>query len=358
RGSSPRSSRTTSRPTDRWWSRRGCARTSAAARSSRSLPDMPVPTALRRLLGALRHRRFTRSSAEAETLDPMSTSTSTTDPEATRARLNEHLHALAGNQLLIGLDVDGTLVDHDGAMSPPMREALQRAAREHHVVIATGRSLGATVPIVEAAGVTRGFAVCSNGAVTLEMNPKAEGGYRIIDTQSFQPGRALRTLREVAPDAHYAVEMADGTFRSTAGFQDASFGVEAIESDLDELMGLEAVRVVVHVPDLSPQEFSQVIAEAGVHGVEYSIGWTAWLDMAAPGISKASALETLRERLAIDAAHTVAVGDGFNDVEMLTWAGVGVAMGQAPQGVKDVADVVTDSIYEDGTVLVLEQLRG
>jgi len=288
----------------------------------------------------------------------MTTSTTTADREATRSRLREHLAGLAGQKLLIGLDVDGTLVDHDGAMSPDMHRVLQQAAEEHTVVIATGRSLGATLPIVETAGITHGFAVCSNGAVTVEMDPAAEGGHRIIDTRSFQPGRALRTLREVAPDAHYAVEMSDGTFRSTAGFQDASFGVEAIESDLDELMGLEAVRVVVHVPDLSPQEFSQVIAEAAVHGVEYSIGWTAWLDMAAPGISKASALETLRERLAIDAAHTVAVGDGFNDVEMLTWAGVGVAMGQAPQGVKDVADVVTDSIYEDGTVLVLEQLRG
>ena len=286
------------------------------------------------------------------------TSTATTDREATRTRLEEHLSGLAGQRLLIGLDVDGTLVDHDGAMTPAMHRTLQRAADEHVVVIATGRSLGATLTIVEAAGITRGYAVCSNGAVTVEMDPEVAGGHRIVDTRSFQPGHALRTLREVAPDAHYAVEMSDGTFRSTAGFQDASFGVEAIESDLDELMGLEAVRVVVHVPDLSPQEFSEVIAESGVHGVEYSIGWTAWLDMAAPGISKASALEALREEFGIPESSTVAVGDGFNDTEMLTWAGVGVAMGQAPQGVKDVADVVTDSIHEDGTVLVLEQVLG
>ena len=282
--------------------------------------------------------------------------TSAAEHAAVRERLAARLDGLSGEKLLIGLDVDGTLVDHDGRMSPAMQQELVRAAAEHTVVIATGRSLGATLPIVEAAGIERGYAVCSNGAVTVEMDPQADGGYRVIDTQIFQPGHALRTLREVAPDAHYAVEMADGTFRSTAGFQDASFGVEAIESDLDDLMGLEAVRVVVHVPDLSPQEFSEVVAQSGVHGVEYSIGWTAWLDMAAPGISKASALEVLREKLAIDSAHTVAVGDGFNDVEMLTWAGAGVAMGQAPQGVKDVADVVTDSIYEDGTVLVLEKL--
>lgn len=278
--------------------------------------------------------------------------------DAARLRLHPHLAPLAGTELLIGLDVDGTLVDHDGVMSPPMRDALRGAAEEHTVVIATGRSLGATLPIVEAAGITRGFAVCSNGAVTVEMDPAAEGGHRIIDTRTFRPGHALRTLRAVAPDAHYALEMADGGFRATTGFQDASFGVEAVEASLDDLLDLEAVRVVVHVPDLSPQEFSKVVADAGVHGVEYSIGWTAWLDMAAPGISKASALEVLRERFGIDSGRTVAVGDGFNDVEMLTWAGVGVAMGQAADGVKDVADVVTDSIHEDGTVRVLEQLRG
>ncbi|MBB5832382.1 HAD family hydrolase [Brachybacterium aquaticum] len=291
----------------------------------------------------------------------MSTSTAesaTAAREATRARLQERLAPLEGKDLLIGLDVDGTLVDHDGTMSSSMRDILRRTATEHTVVIATGRSLGATLPIVEAAGITRGYAVCSNGAVTVQMDPEAEGGHRIVDTRSFQPGHALRTLREVAPDAHYAVETADGAFHSTTGFQDASFGVEATEANLDELMELEAVRVVVHVPDLSPQEFSEVIAQSGVHGVEYSIGWTAWLDMAAPGISKASALEAIRERLGIERLATVAVGDGFNDTEMLTWAGVGVAMGQAPQGVKAVADVVTESIYEDGTVLVLEGVLG
>ena len=283
--------------------------------------------------------------------------TSAAEHAAVRERLAARLDGLSGEKLLIGLDVDGTLVDHDGRMSPAMQQELVRAAAEHTVVIATGRSLGATLPIVEAAGITRGYAVCSNGAVTVEMDPEAEGGHHIVDTRSFQPGHALRTLREVAPDAHYAVETADGGFHSTTGFQDASFGVEATETALEDLMELEAVRVVVHVPDLSPQEFSKVIAESGVHGVEYSIGWTAWLDMAAPGISKASALEGIRARLGIAREATVTVGDGFNDTEMLTWASVGVAMGQAPQGVKDVADVVTGTIHEGGAVLVLERLQ-
>lgn len=329
--------------------------------SEGAAPDRPAGR-LRRLISALRHRRFTRSSDRSATVGTMTSTPSTTEREgaagadAAAASLHAALEDLRGEQLLIGLDVDGTLVDHDGRMTEPMRTALRRAAAEHTVVIATGRSLGATLPIVRLAGIEHGYAVCSNGAVTIAMDPEAAEGYRVIDTRTFQPGHALATLREVAPAAHYAVETGDGAFYSTAGFQDASFGVQAIESDLDELMTFEAVRVVVHVPDLSPQEFSTVVAESGVHGVEYAIGWTAWLDMAAPGISKASALETVREDLGIPGERTLAVGDGFNDVEMLTWAGVGVAMGQAPQGVKDVADAQTLSVYEDGTVLVLEHV--
>lgn len=287
----------------------------------------------------------------------MRTAEPITDLDAARTRVLEALEPVIGHRLLLGLDVDGTLVDHDGAMTPALREVLRSSAVDHEVVIATGRSTQATLPIVAAAGIEHGYAVCSNGAVTLEIDPSFEGGHRVIDTRTFQPGQALAKLREVAPDAHYAVETADGGFCATPGFQDASFGVQALEAPLEELMQLEAVRVVVHVPDLTPQEFSKVVADSGVHGVEYAIGWTAWLDMAAPGISKASALEAVRERVGIDRERTLAMGDGYNDTEMLGWARVGVAMGQAPQGVKDVADVVTASVHDDGAVIVMDAVR-
>ncbi len=292
-----------------------------------------------------------KGSADATTVD----AAQPRNLAATRDEVRDAVEALIGKHLLIGLDVDGTLVDHDGNMTPVLHEQLQCSARDHEVVIATGRSVHATLPIVQAAGIEHGFAVCSNGAVTLEVR---DGDYEVIDTRAFRPGQALASLRDVAPQAHYAVELVDGSFRATPGFQDASFGVQAQESPIDELLELEAVRVVVHVPDLTPQEFSKIVAKSGVHGVEYAIGWTAWLDMAAPGVSKASALEEIRKRLSIDERHTLAVGDGFNDTEMLRWAQVGVAMGQAPQGVKDVADVTTATVWDDGTAMVLRSLDG
>jgi hydroxymethylpyrimidine pyrophosphatase-like HAD family hydrolase len=83
--------------------------------------------------------------------------------------------------------------------------------------------------------------------------------------------------------------------------------------------------------------------------VHYSLDHGAACLMATPtGVTKGSALESLRTRLGIPASDTMAVGDSFNDVEMLAWAAHGVAMGQAPEPVKTIADEVTAPVREDG----------
>jgi hydroxymethylpyrimidine pyrophosphatase-like HAD family hydrolase len=90
--------------------------------------------------------------------------------------------------------------------------------------------------------------------------------------------------------------------------------------------------------------------------VTYSVGWTAWLDIAANGVTKASALEALRRKLDVEPSHTVAMGDGRNDIEMLDWAARGVAMGQAPEEVIAVAHEVTGTVEEDGAATILRSL--
>lgn len=264
---------------------------------------------------------------------------------------------LQNNRLLVALDVDGTLVDHDGHMSPAVRNAAQNVVGAgHEVMIATGRSLNATLPIIERIGIERGYAVCCNGGVTLRLHPDLDRGYEIIQKATFDPAPALRALRERLPAAKYALEDEDGNFLSTERFQDASFGVEAVGVDFQTMLNATAVRVVVFSTDNTPEEFTDAIRQIGLSGVTYSVGWTAWLDIAAAGVTKASALEELRVQLGIDAAQTVAIGDGRNDIEMLAWAGRGVAMGQAPEEVIAAADEVTLSVYDDGAARVLHSL--
>jgi Cof subfamily protein (haloacid dehalogenase superfamily) len=263
----------------------------------------------------------------------------------------------AGVQYLVALDVDGTLVDHDGHMSPTVRETAAAVLEAgHHLVISTGRSKGATLPVIELIGQMRGYAVCSNGGMTLEIDPDLPEYHRVLDCVSFDPGQALVALEDRLPTAKFALETEDGGFYSTERFQDASFGIEAIGVDLHELAEMKAVRMVVYSTEHTPEEFASAIDEAGLHGVTYSVGWSAWLDIAANGVTKASALEQIRRKLGVDPSHTIAVGDGRNDIEMLDWAARGVAMGQAPDEVAAVCHEVTRTVYEDGVAEVLRSL--
>ena len=157
-------------------------------------------------------------------------------------------------QHLVALDVDGTLVDHEGTMTDEVRDAAQAVIEAgHDVIIATGRSLGATLPVIGLLGITRGYAVCSNGGVTLRIDSALPEGFEVIDRVTFDPKPALSALRDRLPSAKYALEDDRGRFLSTESFQDASFGSEAESVGFEEMVESRAVRVVVFITDSSAE---------------------------------------------------------------------------------------------------------
>ena len=107
-------------------------------------------------------------------------------------------------------------------------------------------------------------------------------------------------------------------------------------------------RVIIRDPDSTAEDFLELARRLGLHGTDYVVGWTAWLDLAPVGVSKASGLAHVADQLGVDAADVLAIGDGRNDIEMLRWAGRGVAMGQAVEEVREAADDVTGTVYDDG----------
>jgi hydroxymethylpyrimidine pyrophosphatase-like HAD family hydrolase len=262
-----------------------------------------------------------------------------------------------GAPLLIAVDVDGTLIDYDEALSERVRAAVSDVVRAgHHLVVATGRSLPGTLPVLDRLGLVEGWCVCSNGGVTLRLDPDLPGGYEIADRVTFDPAPALRLLREHLPTALYAVEDVGVGFRLTAPFPPGELYGRLEYVPFDELLSTPATRVIVRSPDHTPQDFLRIIERVGLHGVSYAVGWTAWLDLAPDGVSKASALELVRARLGVPSERTLAVGDGRNDVEMFQWAARAVAMAQAEPELLAVATEVTGSVEEDGLADVLEPL--
>ncbi len=259
-------------------------------------------------------------------------------------------------KLLVALDIDGTTIHYDGHLSPRVRASIHAAiAAGHEVVIATGRSVTGVTPVVELLGLERGFLVCSNGAVIAQIAPEEEHGYRLIDSITFDPRPVLDRLRGAWPDGVVAVEVIGEGYLVSDHFPEGELLGEVHVVPWEEL-AQPTTRLTFRSPTGTSAEFTELADGLGLHGVNYGVGYTAWLDINPEGVSKASALERIREHLEIAPADTVAVGDHRNDLEMLGWAGRGVAMGQAPDDVIAAADEVTGTIEEDGLAQVLEGL--
>ena len=264
---------------------------------------------------------------------------------------------------LIGLDIDGTLVHDDGFLSPEVVKEVSRVKDlGHEVIIATGRAAANAVPVVRDLGIEQGYVVSSNGAVTVELDAEHPRGFKISDVVTFDPAEVLAQLIEHLPDAHFAVEDVDGSYRFHRPFPSYALGDQNFETPLDELMHHPVSRVVVLSPEHDVDEFLGLISKIGLSSVSYAIGYTAWLDISPKGVTKASALENQRARLGISKDQVLVMGDGRNDIEMFQWAksngGLAFAMGQAPEEVQLAATDVTSSVTDDGVARVLAGFEG
>jgi len=264
---------------------------------------------------------------------------------------------------LIAIDIDGTLVHDDGFLSPNVIKEVQRVVDlGHHVVVATGRAAANAIPVVRDVGITSGHVVCSNGAVTIEVDSETPTGYHVREVIGFDPTPVLSKLIEKLPEAHFAVEDIDGTYRFHKPFPTYALGAKNIETPLEQLMQGEVSRVVVLSPEQDVNEFLNIVEQVGLHSVSYAIGYTAWLDIAPMGVTKSSALEQRRKALNIPTNRVIAIGDGRNDINMFEWAnsggGISFAMGQGPDEVRAAASIVTASVEEDGVAAVLSGLEG
>ncbi|GGK56704.1 HAD family hydrolase [Ornithinimicrobium pekingense] len=272
----------------------------------------------------------------------------------------ETRHPVRDTPLLVALDVDGTLLLHDGSVSPRVLEVVRQLEALPHVtvVVATGRSTVATLPVLEQFDLmTPGRpVVCSNGAVTVEVDPTADGGFGLVDVVTFDPAPAVSLIHRELPEALVAVEEIGVGFKVSTPFPDGELWGEETVVPMEELLADPVTRVTIRDPSSTPEEFSALVERMGLHGVSYAVGWSAWLDLAPEGVSKASALEQVRRRLDVEPYRTVAVGDQRNDIEMLTWAACSYAMGQAPAEVVEAADRMTGTVEEDGLVDALEQV--
>ncbi|SPM33924.1 Hydroxymethylpyrimidine pyrophosphatase and other HAD family phosphatases, partial [Mycobacterium rhizamassiliense] len=263
---------------------------------------------------------------------------------------------------LVACDVDGTLFNEDEAITPRTRDAVRAAVDAGaQFVVATGRPPRWIRPVVDELGFTP-IAVCANGAVIYD--PATD---RVISTHTL-PVDTLAELAEIAarviPGAGLAVERigarahdtATPQFVSSPGYEHAWLNPDNTEVSIADLLSAPAIKLLIRKAGARSADMAaELVKHVGIEGdITYSTN-NGLVEIVPLGISKATGIEEVAKPLGISSGEVVAFGDMPNDMPMLVWAGLGVAMGNAHPDVVAVADEVTAPNSDDGVARVLER---
>jgi Cof subfamily protein (haloacid dehalogenase superfamily) len=257
---------------------------------------------------------------------------------------------------LLVVDLDGTVRSRVHGVTSGVRAAVKAAqGRGVRVCVATGRMWRSAAPWVRTLGADSPV-ILYNGGQVLE----------------FTTGRTLyeRRLPRMAAHEALALSRADAEVQSLlyvgdrvyaerqhplsdAYAVDDGLSYEIVPS-LDSLLTEDPHKVlIIGAPDRT-DALQGAVRRAGipVHTVKSE---PVYLEILPPGVSKGSALQAMVDALGVPIEETIAVGDNWNDLEMIEAAGLGVAMGHAPEGVRARADYVCGTAEQEGVREVIER---
>lgn len=292
----------------------------------------------------------------------------------TRARYTIHMHPQVR---LVAIDMDGTLLPTSAKELTPRTVRALKAAQQAGitVAVATGRRIAYTTPLLEGLGLRADMPlISSNGAVVrtlggdaidrCQMESRVARGLcgllRPFGSVVFtfdRPGRGELVLEDF--------EQANG--RINLWIEANRHAIEVIRPLEDALIdGLDPIQGMA-TGGLSQMRKAEEAVKASEWAgccecvrTEYPGRDLSILDLLPPGVSKGWALERLAARLGVDRKETMAIGDNWNDVTMLEWAGQAVMMGNAAKELRIMAKMrgwkQAPPNDEDGVAVVLERV--
>lgn len=259
---------------------------------------------------------------------------------------------------MIGLDCDGTLLNDRKELTPYSREVLLRAIDQGIVVLAaTGRPLsGIPKEVKELPGIR--YALTANGARIVDMKED-----KVLHESTMSVETAVRILKVFEKYDTYKE-----AFIGETGFTDAEdlkhaeeYGLipsmvkylresrvpvaDVVEELQEKKKSVDKVQALFKNIEEKEKAFLEI---REIEGTEPTGALHNNIEVNASGVNKGLGLLRLGELLGISREEIMACGDGMNDLEMLKEAGLGVAVANAVQPVKDAADYVTESNEEDG----------
>jgi Cof subfamily protein (haloacid dehalogenase superfamily) len=257
---------------------------------------------------------------------------------------------------LVALDLDGTVLNSAGELTPRTGSTLRRIAAESvQIVAATGRSPSVGLRQICRRGLFR-WAICSNGASLHDVERDTVVSVTTIPEPALD--ELLGQLSATLPGAVLAWGTASQIYW-TPGF--ASMYGSVLDPQPTMAGGIkrpaDVVKVLVGDARLSGTELVGLLAERLGASLRLTSSNVGYAEIVAPGVVKAARLDELCQRLGICPVEVVAFGDGMNDIEMLRWASRSYAMaGAHPAIIAAAHDQTRFSNDEDGVANMLDQL--
>lgn len=257
---------------------------------------------------------------------------------------------------MIAIDMDGTLLTHEKIITKRNFEALKKAqAMGVLTVVSTGRAIAGVDIYNEIVALENPVILC-NGAEIVKF-PEGELLYkqafgRIVAEKVITEGKKRNTTLCIWSNGKLYANVYNDNVRIYEGY---SRGRAEILDDMTPILDAGITKIVWYD---EPKNIPVYMAEMkALLGNTSSCVQTApeFLEFFDPNVSKATAVEFIATGYGIKNEEIICIGDGYNDVEMIELAGLGVAMGNAPDDVKSRADFVTETNANDGVAVVIEK---
>lgn len=261
---------------------------------------------------------------------------------------------------MLFLDIDGTLLNSGHQIPQNTKKLLQRLQRRGvPIVLCSARSPGG-VEHVAVQGDIHGPIVCYSGGLILNQDRSIirEEGLSLPLAQRLEAW-ITETFPDVCTSAFlYDVWLVRDPSHPDIRAEMEITGCTPLQSSLQAVASPAAqVHKLLCIGAHQQLQALRARAQTRFPMLSFLFSKSTYLEIGAKSSSKAAALRLLRGYFGLAPADTVAFGDHFADVEMLREAGLGIAMGNAPEAVKKAADRVTASNEEEGVYIALKNLK-
>lgn len=264
------------------------------------------------------------------------------------------------NIKVLALDLDGTLTNSEKKITLKTKETLQRAIKNGvHVVLASGRPTVGIRPVAKELELEKlgGYILAFNGGSIIDCATNREISSEVLPMEYFSD------LCKIAKQHHLAILTYQGDHILSESDTDP-YVLRECFINRTKITKVEDLQKTITKPvpkclivgdheQLLPVKQQLEKEYQGIFSVYFSEPF--FLEIMPLGVEKSSSLAKLLSLLSLDEQNLMACGDGYNDVTMIDYAGLGVAMDNACHEVKKVSDYITSSNDEDGVAVAVEK---